>query len=113
MNDIWNSIANDYEEAKKCLWCPKNSGVWYRDEDKGMYHLWRAYFEAVQATTKDDLLYARVLMMMNDEQHNLHEYTRFHKYIAPAKEAYERAIQRGNNKLTKKKSRRLTIITKA
>lgn len=92
MDGIWETILSDYKIAKQCLWCPKHAGYWYREEDRGMYHLWKAYYAAIQADTKENLLYARILMMMHDEQHHADKYDRFHKYVAPAKEAYEKAL---------------------
>ena len=53
MDDIWKVIAEDYETAKKCLWCTKHAGNWFRQEDKGRYHLWKAYYVATQAETKE------------------------------------------------------------
>ena len=102
MDNIWNNIAVDYAEAKQCLRGPKQGRIWHREEDKGMYHLWKAYFEAVQAAKKEDLLYARILMLMNDEQHSIWDYDRFHKYVALAKQAYDRAIQNEGEKPTDK-----------
>ena len=78
------------------FWCRKNASGWHREEDKGTYHLWKAYYEASNSDEKDYLLYARILMMMyHDRQHIEYSYTCFHKYIAPAKEAYDKAIADG------------------
>lgn len=94
--ELWKQISTDYNIAKQCLWCPKNASGWHREEDKGTYHLWKAYYEASNSDEKDYLLYARILMMMyHERQHIEHSYTRFHKYIAPAKEAYDKAITDG------------------
>jgi len=96
----WLEIKDDYETAKFCLWCPKNVVTWKRNEELGYYHLWKAYYSAQQEEEKQNLLYARILIMMADEdsKHRFDNYTRFHRYIAPAKEAYERAIK--NNEIT-------------
>ena len=93
---IWKTISDEYKAAKKCLWCPKHSGNWWRDDDGGMYHLWRAYHLATAAEEKDSLLYARILMMMNDEIHNVYSHTRFHKYVEPAMAFYNKAIEAGD-----------------
>ncbi|MDO4491815.1 MAG: hypothetical protein Q4B85_12180 [Lachnospiraceae bacterium] len=110
MEDIWKTIAEDYEIAKQCLWCPKHPGGWIRQEDKGRYYLWKAYYAATQTEPKDYLLYARVLMMMNDEQHHAWEYDRFHKYIAPAKEAYAVAIHEGGKQPTAKEIEKVNFL---
>ena len=72
--ELWSEISDEYNAAKKCLWCPEHATEWLRDDDEGMYRLWRAYHLAANAEEKNDLLYARVLMMMSDEQHNIHSY---------------------------------------
>ena len=46
---------------------------------------------AVNSEVKEDLLYARILMMMDHETRNISVYDRYHKYIQPAFEAYKRA----------------------
>lgn len=92
---FWLNVRTNYELAKKYLWCPKHANEWHRDEVNGMYHLWTAYNIAVTSTLKENLTYARVLVMMSDEQHNVDSYTRFHQYIAPAMEAYDRAKAAG------------------
>ena len=91
----WLEIKEDYEAAKLCLWCPKEAIPWKINEERGYYHLWKAYYAAQQEDEKQDLLYARILIMMADEdrRNRFDNYTRFHRYIAPAKEAYERAIK--------------------
>ena len=91
----WLEIESDYEVAKSCLWCPKEAIEWKRESERGYYHLWKAYYFAQQEDEKQDLIYARILIMMADEdRENLfNNYIRFHRYIAPAKDAYERAIQ--------------------
>ena len=110
MDDIWIAIAEDYETAKQCLWCPKACN-WFRQEDKGRYHLWKAYYAATQAETKENLLYARILMMMNDEQYNAWEHDRFRKYVASAKEAYEVAIREGGKLPTAKEMEKVNSST--
>ena len=101
MIDMWKKSEEDYKIARYCLCCPKHSNNWHRDEDKGMYHLWNAYYAAIQAETKEHLLYARILMLMANQQH-IDDYTCFRKYIAPAKEAYEKAIESEGNKPAEK-----------
>ena len=110
MDDIWKAIAEDYDMAKQCLWCPKHACNWFRQEDKGRYHLWKAYYAATQAETKANLLYARVLMMMNDEQYNAWEHDRFRKYVAPAKEAYEAAIREVGKQPTAKEMEKVNFL---
>ena len=91
----WLEIESDYEAAKACLWRPREAGEWHRVYAKGHFHLWKAYYAATQEEEKQDLLYARILMMMADEdrEDRFNNYIRCHRYIAPAKHAYERAIQ--------------------
>jgi hypothetical protein len=91
----WLEIESDYEAAKECLWCPREAGEWHRVDAKGHFHLWKAYYAATQEDEKQDLIYARILIMMADEDREncFNNYIRFHRYIAPAKDAYERAIQ--------------------
>lgn len=90
--ELWLQIAEHYKIAKRCLWCPKHASNWRRDEDQGMFHLWQAYYAAICASEKENLLYARVLMMMNDENYNCSCYERFHKYLSPAMDAYNLAL---------------------
>lgn len=87
----WKTIREHYELAKACLWCPEHADGWRRREDEGYYHLWNAYYMAVNSEVREDLLYARVLMMMDHETRNITDYDRYHKYIQPAFEAYKRA----------------------
>ena len=93
--ELWSKIAEDYEMAKKYLWCPKDAVNWHRDEEQGYYYLWCAYHAATVSEEKDFLLYARILMMMSQESHNITDYRRFHALIAPAMAAYEAAISSG------------------
>ena len=97
MSETWAMIFEDYEAAKLALWCPKSCGHWSRDEDKGYYHMWKAYYAALTAEEKDHLLFARILMMMGDEQnYKQSDYTRLHRYYLPAKEQYQLAIETGS-----------------
>jgi hypothetical protein len=91
----WLEIESDYDAAKACLWCPREAGEWHRVDAKGHFYLWKAYYSATQEEEKQDLLYARILIMMADEdrENRFNNYILFHRYIAPAKDAYERAIQ--------------------
>ena len=92
----WKQISDDYNIAKQCLWCPKRESGWHREEGKGNYHLWKAYYAASNSAEKDNLIYARILMMMYYERNKFEfSYDCFHKYIAPAKEAYNKAIANG------------------
>ena len=97
-SELWEKIAADYKTAKDCLWCPRHSDGWMRQEDKGRCHLWQAYYAAKTSEEKEDpLLYARILMMMSHENYNYSDYDRFHKFIGPAKEAYEDAMASGQH----------------
>ncbi len=96
MNETWSVILEDYETAKFALWCPKHCENWRRDEDKGYYHMWKAYYAALNAEEKEPLLFARILVMMGDEQnYKQSDYTRLHQYYLPAKEQYQLAIKIG------------------
>ena len=99
---IWQNIAAHYYTATKCLWGPKTPAGWHRNEDEGMYHLWSAYHDAIQVTEKDELLYARILVMMYEENRPIDSYTGFHKYMEPAMEAYEKALATAEHKPTDK-----------
>ena len=90
----WLEIEADYGIAKICLWCPRDAVNWHKDEERGYFHLWKAYYTATKEEKKQNLLYARILIMMGDEDcaNRFDNYTRFHRYFAPAKEAYEKAI---------------------
>lgn len=108
-NSKWNEIKVDYETARNCLWCPREAVEWRREEDKGFYHLWKAYYAAIQETEKQHLLYARILIMMEREDRNSYynHYTRFHKYVEPAMEAYNKAIS-NNEQISEKEYQELT-----
>ena len=99
---IWKNIAMHYYAATKYLWCSKTPAGWHRNEDEGMYHLWSAYHDAIHATEKDALLYARILVMMYEENRPIDSYTGFHKYMEPAMEAYEKALAPAVHKPTDK-----------
>ena len=91
----WDDIKFHYYKAKECLWCPKRSNGWYRRYDEGFFHLWQAYYLSKCEDDKKELLYARILMMMNHEMHSVSNYEKFHKFVAPAKDAYEKAKLNG------------------
>ena len=96
MSDVWAEIRSDYKNAKDALWCPKKAGNWYRDDENGHYYMWKAYHRACETEPKDDLLFARILAMMADESRISDvDYTRYHKYVKPSLEAYERAVAVG------------------
>lgn len=88
---LWDKIEDDYRKAKEYLWCPQNAVNWHRDEDQGRYYMWCAYHAASLSEEKDSLMWARILIMMSRENFNLSEYERFHKFISPAKIAYDEA----------------------
>lgn len=96
-NNNWAEIKNDYDTAYSCLCCPKDCSHWCREDDKGLYHLWKAYYAAQNANTKDDLTYARILMLMNEEaQMQFSEYDRLKKFIETAYEAFVNSAKAGN-----------------
>lgn len=96
MSDIWEEIRKDYTKAKNALWCPKHANGWIREEEKGRYHMWKAYHLACETEPKDFLLFARILSMMADENRNEYsEYDRYKKFVKPAEEAYRKAQEEG------------------
>lgn len=96
MSDIWEEIRSDYNKAKDSLWCQKKAGDWRRDDEAGHYYMWKAYHKACEAEPKDELLFARILAMMADESRiSVFDYARYHKYVKPSLEAYERAVAAG------------------
>lgn len=96
MNEIWTQILEDYKTACHALWNPEHHNNWSRDETKGYYHMWKAYYTALNAEEKEPLVFARILVMMGDKMyHKQEDYTRLHKYYLPAKEQYELAIKAG------------------
>lgn len=98
INEEWAEIHNHYKEAKNALWCPKGKGSngWRLDEDRGYYNLWCAYYKGLKAETKDHILFARILMMMNQVRYwKANEYERLYKYVKPAYENYQLAISDG------------------
>ena len=98
MNDEWKTILEDYNKAKEALWGSQKSGYWSREEDTGLYHLWKAYYHAISSSEKEPLLYARILCMMAGESRDYYsEYDKYHKYIKPALDSYNMAIKMGLN----------------
>ena len=98
MTDEWAKIQSDYDKAKAALWCPEDTDYWHREEETGRYHMWRAYHQASAATEKDSLLFARILSMMADENRTVYsDYERYHKFVRPAVEAYDKAIEAGQH----------------
>ena len=66
MNKEWEAIKTEYDQARACLREDGKDG-WRRKQEEGWYHLWNAYHQAEQCETKEPLLYARILSMMNAE----------------------------------------------
>lgn len=94
MNELWNKIIEDYKTARECLICPKKAKNWTRQEDKGMYHLWSAYYSALNAEEKNHLYYARVLSLMGWEMcPKSSNYELLNKYYKPAMEQYDLALK--------------------
>lgn len=96
MNEIWTQIFEDYKVARYALWGSKHLSNWSRDETKGYYHMFKAYYEALNAEEKEPLVFARILVMMGDETDcKQSDYTRLHRYYLPAREQYELAVKAG------------------
>lgn len=92
MNNIWDKIIEDYKIARECLVYSKKKDCWIRQEDKGMYHLWSAYYAAINAEEKNHLYYARVLSLMGWEMYpKSSNYELLNKYYKPAVEQYNLA----------------------
>ena len=53
MNELWDRIIENYKIARKCLVYSRGTDCWTRQEDKGMYHLWSAYYTALNAEEKN------------------------------------------------------------
>ncbi len=96
MNTDWKIITEHYNNAVEALWCPEKASNWRRDEITGYYNMWNAYYLAMNADTKDELTYARILMMVADSRcftdSPYEKYTRFYQ---PALEAYNKAKENG------------------
>lgn len=92
MNNLWDKIIEDYKIARECLVYSKKKDCWIRQEDKGMYHLWSAYYAAINAEEKNHLYYARVLSLMGWEMYPKNSnYELLNKYYKPAVEQYNLA----------------------
>ena len=104
MNKAWEEINDHYCKAKEALFGHdrKDGTGWCRDEDAGYYHMWNAYYKALKAEDKDHLLYGKILMMLHHQtMWTSSEYEHFHKYVKPAYEQYQKAIEAGE-KITDK-----------
>lgn len=94
MNELWDRIIENYKIARECLVYSKKKDFWIRQEDKGMYHLWTAYYAAINAEEKNHLLYARVLSLMGWEmQAKSSNCELLNKYYKPAIEQYDLALK--------------------
>lgn len=72
----------------------KETECWTCQEDKGMYHLWSAYYTAINAEEKNHLFYARVLSLMGWEMRSKSSnYELLNKYYKPAVEQYNLALK--------------------
>lgn len=92
MNNLWDKIIEDYKITRECLVYSKKKDCWIRQEDKGMYHLWSAYYAAINAEEKNHLYYARVLSLMGWEMYpKSSNYELLNKYYKPAVEQYNLA----------------------
>lgn len=94
MNELWDRIIEDYKIARECLVYAKKKDCQIRQEDKGMYHLWSAYYTALNAEEKNHLFYARVLSLMGWEMRpKSSNYELLNKYYKPAVEQYNLALK--------------------
>lgn len=88
-------ISDMYDKAKANLWCTNLPG-WHRNETDGLFYMWQAYHMAISESPKDDLIWARILVMMYRENRCGSDYERFNAYIKPAYTAYKNAQANGN-----------------
>ena len=96
MTDEWEEILDDYNHAKTALWGSPEEKNWHRDKETGYYFMWSAYYKAMKAEPKDYLLLARILAMVADQAFVfMCEWDRYTRYVKPAMDAYELAIQAG------------------
>jgi len=94
MNEKWKAIQEDYEKARFYLYPQKGKGYWARNDQKGHYYMWKAYHFACEEEQKEDLVYARILSLMARESRiRESDYDCYHRYIKPAKEAYDRSVE--------------------
>ena len=89
---LWKKIEKDFKIAKKNLTCPKNVSYWVRNENIGLYYLLKAYNAAIKTDKKNNLIFARILMLMAKEK-NLSDYEKYHKFILPSFKAYKQAMK--------------------
>lgn len=92
--DGWIEISNMYDKAKISLWGTNMPG-WHRNETDGLFYMRQAYHMAINESQKDDLILARILVMMYRENRHASEYERFNLYINPAHIAYKNALESG------------------
>lgn len=110
--DSWETIISDYKEARHCLWCPKHTNNWRREENRGYYYLWKAYHFAEAAQEKRPLWYARILYMMAcEQQYKQHRYSILNRYLKPCVAAYEEA-KLGTEQPTKQEVESATYLYK-
>lgn len=94
MTKLWDRIIEDYKIARKCLVYSRGTDCWIRQENKGMYHLWSAYYTALNAEEKNHLFYARDLSLMGWEMRaKSSNYELLNKYYKPAVEQYNLALK--------------------
>jgi hypothetical protein len=93
----WNRITELYNQAANALWGPKeNLTGWRRNKELGYFYLWQAYHYACESETKNNLTYARILMMIANEGRYVYtSYDRYNKFLRPAVEAYNKAKENG------------------
>lgn len=87
-------ISDMYDKAKANLWCTNLPG-WHRNETDGLFYMWQSYHMAISESTKDDLIWARILVMMYRENRCGSDYERFNAYVKPAYMAYKNVLENG------------------
>ena len=93
---IWERIEKDYKIARTCLISPTDAKKWKRNENKGNYYIFKAYYNAEKQKEKHPLIYARLLMLM----HNLFDRRNlflFKNFLGDAVKYYEQAKAEGYN----------------
>lgn len=98
----WDEIKDLYEKAGECLWNSKKASYWSIDYENGLYYLLAALHKARQMPEKDHLAFARILSSCALERLQVrHDFEIFTKYLQPAYEEYQLALNAGGEKPTK------------
>lgn len=93
--ELWNNISEDYKKARYHLY---GKGVpegmdWKRDDVEGNYYLLKAYRAAKAEQEKNHLVYARILMTMEYQEHGYQDCFEKYKYISEAIREYALATE--------------------